>query len=110
MLQIIQLELHILGNSPPKSSKTAEDESTDAEEKAEDDNMKIIYHGILKRSNRVPSLLEFDLFINLISPEFPTEYEIITQYKNPLVVLIMKKKRKKNQVRCLKSSTNYSDM
>ena len=93
ILQMIQLEQHLLGGSLPKSIKAEEDDSTDETEDAGDDNVEAIYHGILKRSNRVPSLLELELFMNQISPQFPTEYEIITQPENPLVVSIVREKK-----------------
>ncbi len=91
MLQMIQLEQHLLGGSLPKSSKSGDDDESG--EDGEDDNIEVIYHGILKRSNRVPSLLELELFMNKINSKFIKEYDLDFKTDNPLVVSVLKEKK-----------------
>jgi hypothetical protein len=91
MLQMIQLEQQFLGGSLPKSTKPGNED--DEGDDGEDDNIEVIYHGILKRSNRVPSLLELELFMNKITRDFIKEYELDFKTDNALVISVIKEKK-----------------
>jgi hypothetical protein len=96
MLQNIEFEQHILGGSLLKSQKEDVSDFGD-EDSDDDDNVEIIYNGILKRSNRVPSLLELMIFNNSIPDRFLTEYETDFNTKNDHVIAILKNIKEKSK-------------
>ena len=96
MLQMIELEQHLLGGSLPKSSNAQDDDMDDEDD--EDDNVDVIYHGILKRSHRVPSLLELVLYLNKIPENFNCEYNLNTAPENPDVLSILIEKKVEKEV------------